>query len=70
MEILYLDKPEDILKMVLEERKEDERKFHQNRVLRLMKERRELEIRLAVVNDLLKYTEEWAIASIPIATAR
>jgi hypothetical protein len=64
MEILYLDKPEDILKMVLEERKEDERKFHQCRVLRLMKERRELEIRLAVVNDLLKYSEEWAIASI------
>ena len=56
--------------MVLEERKEDERKFHQNRVLRLMKERRELEIRLAVVNDLLKYTEEWAIASILPATSQ
>lgn len=65
METLYLDNPEDILKKILDERKEDERKFHQNRVVRLMKERMELEIRLAVVNDMLKHVEEWVLASIP-----
>jgi hypothetical protein len=67
MQTLYLDRPEDVLKKVLEERKEDERKFHQHRVARLMNERMELEIRLAVVNDLLKHIEEWVIASIPKA---
>lgn len=68
MQTLYLERPEDVLKKVLEERKDDERKFHQNRVARLMNERMELEIRLAVVNDLLKHIEEWVIAS--VATAR
>jgi hypothetical protein len=63
-EAVYLENPEDILKKVIEERKEDERKFHRERVARLMREKLELEIRLAVVNDLLKHIEEWALKTI------
>lgn len=64
MEAVYLESPEEILKRVVKERKEDEMKFHQQRVARLLKEKMELEIRLAVVNDLLKHIEEWVLKSI------
>jgi hypothetical protein len=64
MEAIYLEKSEEILKRVLEERKEDEKRFHTARVLQLKREKLELEIRLAVVNDLLRHIEEWVIKSI------
>jgi len=60
METVYLENVDELVKKVIEERKEDERRFHRERVARLMKERLELEIRLAVVNDILKHIEEWA----------
>jgi len=64
MEAIYLDKPEEILKKVLKERQEDEKRFHTARVAHLLREKLELEIRLAVVVDLLRHLEEWALKSI------
>lgn len=60
MEPVYLENVDELVKKVIEERKEDERRFHRERVARIMKEKLELEIRLAVVNDILKHMEEWA----------
>ena len=64
MEEQYLENPEAILKKVLNERNQDEKRFHTARVAHLMREKLELEIRLAVCNDLLRHLEEWAIKSI------
>ena len=64
MEAIYLEKPEEILKKVLKERQEDEKRFHTARVAHLLREKLELEIRLAVVVDLLRHLEEWALKSI------
>ncbi len=70
MEPTYLENVDDILKKVIEERKEDERRFHRERVARLMKERLELQIRLAVVEDLLRHIEEWALKTIDERSAQ
>ena len=64
MEAIYLENVDTVLKQVLKERQEDEKRFHTARVAHLMKEKLELEIRLAVCVDLLRHLEEWAIKSI------
>lgn len=64
MEAIHLENVDAILKKVLDERKEDEKRFHRERIARLLREKMELEIRLTVVHDLLRHMEEWAIKSI------
>ena len=65
MEVLHLESVEELLKKVIDERKQDEIRFHRERVARLMKEKLELEIRLAVINDILKHIEEFMVKSYP-----
>ena len=65
MEIVHLESVEELLKKVIDERKQDEIRFHRERVARLMKEKLELEIRLAVINDILKHIEEFMVKSYP-----
>ena len=65
MEVVHLESVEELLKKVIDERKQDEIRFHRERVARLMKEKLELEIRLAVINDILKHIEEFMVKSYP-----
>ena len=49
---------QDLLKKVIEERKKQEKQYHQERVMKLQQEKLELELRLIVLNDVLKQIEE------------
>ena len=44
---------------IIEERKQEELKYHKERVAKLMQEKMELELRLIVVNDMLKQIEDY-----------
>lgn len=48
-----------LVQKVVEERKQEELKYHKERVNKLMQEKIELEIRLLVINDVLKQIEEY-----------
>ena len=48
-----------LVQKVVEERKQEELKYHKERVNKLMAEKMELEIRLLVINDVLKQIEEY-----------
>lgn len=49
---------QDLLKKVVEERKEQEKAYHRERVMKLQQEKIELELRLVILNDVLKQIEE------------
>jgi hypothetical protein len=49
----------DLVKKVLLERQEDEKRFHQARLARLYLERTELEIKIFILNDIIKHIEEF-----------
>lgn len=50
---------EALMKKVLDERRKEEIQYHKERVLRLLQEKLELEIRLAVVVETLKQIDEY-----------
>lgn len=49
---------QDLLKKVMEERKQQEKEYHRERVMKLQQEKIELELRLVILNDVLKQIEE------------
>jgi hypothetical protein len=49
----------ELVKKVIEERKEAEKAYHKERVLKLQQEKIELELRLFVLNDLLKQIDDY-----------
>ena len=49
---------QDLLKKVVEERKQQEKEYHRERVMKLQQEKIELELRLVILNDVLKQIEE------------
>jgi hypothetical protein len=54
-----MDTVNDLVAKVLKERQEDEKRFHKERLARLYLERTELEIRMAVLNDIIKHIENF-----------
>lgn len=53
----------DLVQKVLKERSEDEKRFHKERLARLYLERMELEIKMSVLNDVIKHIEEFVTTS-------
>jgi hypothetical protein len=49
----------ELLKKVIEERREAEKAYHKERVNKLIQEKLELELRLVVLNDLLKQIDDY-----------
>jgi len=50
---------EEIAKKVMEERRQQEILWHKERVIKLLQEKIELELRLLVVNETLKQIDEF-----------
>jgi|LakMenEpi03Aug12_release.lakeMendotaPanAssembly.Ray.scaffolds.fasta_scaffold209046_3 hypothetical protein len=50
---------EEITKRVMEERRQQEILYHKERVIKLLQEKIELELRLLVVNETLKKIDEF-----------
>ena len=50
---------EELLKKVIEERRQAEKAYHKERVAKLVQEKVELELRLIVLNDLLKQIDDY-----------
>lgn len=50
---------EELMKKIIEERKAEEKRFHQERVNKLVQEKIELELRLLVITKSLENIEEY-----------
>lgn len=50
---------EEITKKVMEERRREEIQWHKERVVKLLQEKVELELRLLVINETLKKIDEF-----------
>ena len=47
-----------LLQKTIEDRKQQEKEYHKERLTKLMQERLELELRLIVLNDVIKQIED------------
>ena len=56
---------EELLKKIVEERKQQEIQYHKERVAKLMQEKIELELRLFVINKTLEDSQE-AVKNTPL----